>query len=77
VIKANRMKVGDIFAKQIKGIAMGVSPSPPIANTFAAIFKNRKIIFTFKEVIDLLQRIIDDGFGVRKDHPNMAIDYEQ
>ena len=31
VMKGNRMKFGDLFTKQIKGVAMGISPAPQIA----------------------------------------------
>jgi len=31
------MKFGTIFAKQIKGVAMGLCPAPPIANLFVAL----------------------------------------
>ena len=51
VIKNNRMKFGDIFAKQIKGIAMGMSPSPPIANIFIAIYENEKVLGKFDDCI--------------------------
>ena len=56
---------------------MGMSPSPPIADIFVAIFENKEIIPAFNESIDLLQRFIDDGFGVWKHHPNPAIDNER
>jgi len=32
VMHNNRMRFGDIIAKQILGIAMGMSPAPTIAN---------------------------------------------
>ena len=32
VVNNNRIKSGDIFVHQLKGIAMGMSPAPPITN---------------------------------------------
>ena len=57
VMKNNRIRFGDFIAKQIKGIAMGMSPAPTIANLFAAIHKDKELLF-------LLQRFINDGLGI-------------
>ena len=43
------MKFGDLFAKQIKGLAMGMSPASPIVNLFGGIFKEENIIGKFKD----------------------------
>ena len=71
------VSIETLLSKQIKGMAMGMFPLPPIANLFVAIFENKDIIPQFKEIIDLLQRFIDDGFGVSKHHPNPAMDEER
>jgi hypothetical protein len=43
VMNNNRMKFGDIFAHQHKGIAMGMAPAPSIANLFVAIYEEAYI----------------------------------
>ena len=48
-IKGNRVvKFADIFAHQISGIAMGMSPAPTIANLFVAIHEKAEIYFKCK-----------------------------
>jgi hypothetical protein len=37
VIKNNRMRIGDLIYHQIRGIAMGMSLAPTIANLYVAI----------------------------------------
>ena len=74
VMKNNRMKFVDIFAKQIKGIAMGMSPAPPIANIFIAIYKKEKILGKFDNCISFWRRFIDDGFGIWIHHPDPTVD---
>ena len=74
VMKNNRMKFGDISVKQIKGIAMGMSPAPPIANIFIAIYEKEKILGKFDDCISFLRRFIDDGFDIWIHHPNPTVD---
>ena len=64
VMKNNRMKFGDIIVKQVKGIAMGMSPAPTIANLFVAIHEVEKILEHFSPFLFWLKRFIDDGFGI-------------
>ena len=45
VMKNNRMRFGDIIGQQLKGIAMGMSPAPAIANMFVAIYELEVIIY--------------------------------
>ena len=63
-MKGNRMKSGDLFTKQIKGVAMGMSPAPPIANLFVGIFEEENVLGKFNNYIDSLKRFIDDGIGI-------------
>jgi hypothetical protein len=64
IMKNNRMKFGDLFAHQHKGIAMGMSPAPTIANLFVGIYE-RTHLNTFPTTsLFLLKRFIDDGFGI-------------
>ena len=44
VMRNNRMQFGDLIYHQIRGIAMGISPAPTIANLFVAIFELTNII---------------------------------
>ena len=39
VMKNNRMRFGDLTFQQLVGVAMGISPAPPIANIYVAIFE--------------------------------------
>ena len=52
------MKFGNLFAKQIKGVAMGMSIPPPIANLFVGILEE------FDDCIDSLKCFIDNGIGM-------------
>ena len=74
VMKNKLMKFGDIFAKQIKAIAMGMSRAPPIANIFIAIYENEKIVGKFDGCILFLRRFIDNGFGIWTHHPDPTVD---
>ena len=44
VMKNNRMRFGDIIAKQILGIAMGMSPAPTITNLFVALHEIKHLL---------------------------------
>ena len=62
------MKFGDIFAHQISGIAMGMSPAPTIANLFVAIHEEAEILDWLKTSVLFLKRFIDDGIGIWLHH---------
>jgi hypothetical protein len=64
VMNNNRMKFGDIFAHQHKGIAMGMAPAPSIANLFVAIYEEAYITTFLSTPLRFLKRFIDDGFGI-------------
>ena len=74
VMKGNRMKFGDLFYKQILGVAMGMSPAPPIANLFVGIFEEENVVGKFAHCIASLRRFIDDGIGVWLHDPDPEID---
>ena len=74
VMKNNRMKFGDLFAHQHKGIAMGMSPAPTIANLFVGIYEHTHINTFPTTSLFLLKRFIDDGFGIWLRHPDQAHD---
>jgi hypothetical protein len=74
VMQNNRMQFGDLVMHQIKGIAMGMSPAPTIANLFIAIYEAKKIIPLIGTYLHVLHRFIDDGFGIWIHDPDPAID---
>ena len=41
VMKGNQIKFDNLLAKQVKCVAMGMSPAPPSANLFVGILKKR------------------------------------
>ena len=65
VMKNNRMIFGNLVCHQIRGVAMGMSPTPTIANLYVAIYECNHII-PLVDVKYLLfyKRFIDDGFAV-------------
>ena len=73
VMKNNRMKFGNLFVHQHKGIAMGMAPAPSIANLFVAIYEETHITPFPASSLHFLRRFIDDGFGIWLRHP----DYNQ
>ena len=65
VMRNNRFWFGDVLVKQIRGIAMGMSPAPPLANIFVAIHEEDEIWdFVKQGIVHFLRRFIDDGFGI-------------
>ena len=74
IMHNNRMTFGDIFVHQHKGIAMGMSPAPSIANLFVAIYEETYIKPFPLTVLPFLKRFIDDGFGIWIKNPNPTID---
>ena len=77
VLKNNRLVCGDLFAKQIRGIATGTSPATSIANLFLGIFEENEIIEQFKDFTPFLKQFIDDGCGIWKPHPDPVTDESQ
>ena len=73
VMTNNRMRFGDIVVKMIKGIAMGMSPAPTIANLYFAIHESANILGKF-ESLDYYQRFIDDGLAIWTHNPDPTID---
>ena len=43
-MRNNRMRFGDLIVKQIRGIAMGMSPAPPIVNIDVALHEEREVL---------------------------------
>ena len=76
VMTNNRMNFGDLVVKQVKGIAMGMSPAPSIANLFVAIHEEEHILAFRSSFLFWIKRFIDDGFGVWLHHNDPAVDKE-
>jgi len=74
VMNNNRMKFGDIFVQQLRGIAMGMSPAPTIANLFVSLHERKEILPKFNSNLHLYRRFIDDGFAVWKHNEDRATD---
>ena len=74
IMNNNRMRFGNLFVHQHKGIAMGMAPAPSIANLFVAIFEAQHINTFPKTSLLFLRRFIDDGFGIWLRHNNTQQD---
>ena len=75
VMRNNRFKFGDVLVKQIKGIAMGMSPAPPISNLYVAIHEEEEVLqYLACKWLLFLKRFIDDGIGIWLHHPDPAED---
>jgi hypothetical protein len=68
------MRFNNIFVKQHKGIAMGMSPAPTIANPYVSLFEARHISPGNPRHLSFLQRFIDDGFGIWLTDPGPTTD---
>jgi hypothetical protein len=64
VMKNNRMRFGDLIYHQIRGVAMGMSPAPTIANLYVSIYEATHILPPLSKYILFYKRFIDDGFAV-------------
>ena len=70
VMLNNCMRFNDIFVEQHKGIAMGMSPAPRIANLYVSIFENQHLSQGNPHHLSFLQQFIDDRFGIWLTDPN-------
>jgi hypothetical protein len=74
VICNNRMRFGDLIFHQIRGVAMGMSPAPTIANLYVAIYELSYILPLLDEYLFYYKRFIDDGFGIWLHDVNPTVD---
>jgi hypothetical protein len=74
VMHNHRMKFGNMYVRQHKGIAMGMAPAPSIANIFVAIYEETHIPNFPSSSLHFLRRFIDDGFGIWLRNPNQQED---
>lgn len=77
VMNNNRMRFGDLYVHQHKGIAMGMAPAPSIANLFVSIYEETHINNYPKTILPFLRRFIDDGFGIWLRDPDPITDANQ
>mmetsp|Transcript_25192 Transcript_25192/g.40862 ORF Transcript_25192/g.40862 Transcript_25192/m.40862 type:complete len:678 (-) Transcript_25192:58-2091(-) len=75
VMRNNIMTFGDLFFLQLSGVAMGISPAPPIASIFYAIFENI-MLPNWTHCILFVRRFIDDGFAIWIHDPDPTVDDE-
>jgi hypothetical protein len=76
VMKNNRMRFDDLIFHQIRGVAMGMSPAPTIANLYVAIYEATHILPLLNSFLFFLKRFIDDGLGIWLHDPDPNIDAE-
>ncbi len=74
VMKNNRMRFGDLVFHQIRGVAMGMSPAPMIANLYVAIYEATHILPLLNLFLFFLKRFIDDGLGIWLHDPDPDVD---
>ena len=68
------MKFGDIFVHQLKGIGMGMSQVPPLANLYVALHESKEILPIFAYNLFIYVRFIDDGLVIWKHDSDPVID---
>ena len=74
VMRNNRMRFGDLIFQQLVGVAMGISPAPPIANIYVAMFELQNIFDQFQDYLLLYLRFIDDGIVIWQHSNDKAAD---
>ena len=73
IMNNNRMNFGASFVQQLKGIAMGMSTTLPIANLYVALHKASDILPIFGNSLFFYVRCIDNGLPIWKRHMYPAI----
>lgn len=63
VFRNNIFKFGDTYWQQVSGTGMGVSPAPPWATIFFALYE-RTLVPRWAKYISFYRRFIDDIFGI-------------
>ncbi len=63
VFRNNIFKFGDTYWQQVSGTGMGVSPAPPWATIFFALYE-RTLLPRWAKYISFYRRFIDDIFGI-------------
>ena len=73
VLRNNTMRLGDVLAKMIRGISMGIAPAPPIADIFMGTFEEDNVVAKFDECAPFIRRFIDNGLAKWERHPDPNI----
>jgi hypothetical protein len=58
------MRFSDLIFHQIRGLAMGMSPAPTLANLYVAIYELSKVIPLVGNYLFYYKRFIDDCLGI-------------
>jgi hypothetical protein len=74
VMRNNRMRFGDLIFRQIRGVAIGMSPAPTIPNLYVAIYEHDHIIPLIGKYLMYYKRFIDDGFVIWLQDENPTTD---
>jgi hypothetical protein len=74
VMKNNRMRFGNLVFHQIRGVAMGMSPAPTIANVYVAIYEAMHILPLLNSFLFYLKRFINDGLRIWIHDPDPNVD---
>ncbi len=74
VMLNNRMRFDSIIVEQQKGIAMGMSPAPTIANLYVSIFEEQYLPPGTPRQLSFLQQFIDNGLRIWLTDPNPTTD---
>jgi hypothetical protein len=74
VMLNNCMQFNNTIVKQHKGIAMGMSPAPTIANLYVSLFEAEHISPGNPRHLFFLRRFIDDGVGIWLIDPDPTTD---
>ncbi len=64
VMQNNHMQFGDLIFHQTCGVAMGMSPTPTIANLYVAIYERDHIIPLIGSYLMYYKRFINDEFAI-------------
>jgi hypothetical protein len=67
------MKSEGILVQQLNGIAMGISPAPPIANLYVTLHKSKEILPVIANNLFFCVRFIDDGLAICKHDSNPTL----
>jgi hypothetical protein len=77
VMLNNRMQFDNTIVEQHKGIAMGMSPAPTIANLYVSLFEAEHISPGNPRHLFFLRRFIDDGVGIWLTDPDPSTDEQE
>ena len=70
------MRFGDIILQQLKGITMGMSPSPCNSQPICSHLRNWSHYTNFQKYFSLYLSFIGDGLAVWEHHNNPSLDKE-